>query len=117
MVDSVDAEVGRRLRLRRKQLGLSQSQLANRLKIAQTQLVKYESGANRLSVGRLMDCAKALDVPVTYFTDPHVGETVGVDADHLSASEQRLLCHFRVLSDTSAQHILDLVKRFSELEK
>jgi transcriptional regulator with XRE-family HTH domain len=59
---ALDVEIGRRIRLRRRELGLSQTDLAEKLGLAFQQVQKYESGANRISVGRLPDIASALDV-------------------------------------------------------
>lgn len=62
-----DVLVGARVRLRRKELGFSQSKLAAKLGITFQQIQKYEKGANRIGAGRLMEIAGALEVPITYF--------------------------------------------------
>jgi transcriptional regulator with XRE-family HTH domain len=66
-------------------LGMSQYQLARVIGIASQQIQKYEIGANRLSVSRLVEIAEALDVPIAWFfrniqspvqrdaLDPHQG--------------------------------------------
>jgi transcriptional regulator with XRE-family HTH domain len=64
---SHDHEVGRRIRMRRLELDLSQSSLADALGVTFQQVQKYEKGANRVSAGRLQQIAKFLDVPVTFF--------------------------------------------------
>jgi transcriptional regulator with XRE-family HTH domain len=64
---SIDAEVGRRVRLRRIELGLSQSALASKLHISYQQFQKCEMGANRISAGRLFQIAVLLQVPISYF--------------------------------------------------
>ena len=63
----VDDHVGRRLRARRKELGISQEKLANVLGISFQQVQKYESGVNRVSASRLWNIAQALEVGVGYF--------------------------------------------------
>lgn len=65
--DPLDKEVGRRLRLRRKLLGLSQQQLADAVGITFQQMQKYERGVNRLSSSRLWDFATILGVSVSFF--------------------------------------------------
>lgn len=62
-----DQHVGVRLRLRRKQLGLTQSGLAEALGITFQQIQKYERGANRVSASKLFEAAHVLGVPVGYF--------------------------------------------------
>ena len=67
--NSVDTHVGERLRLRRKLMGISQSELAERLGLTFQQIQKYEKGANRISAGRLYRLAEPLSVPPSYFFD------------------------------------------------
>lgn len=71
--DRVDVEVGRRVRLRRKQLGLSQGALAEYLSVSFQQVQKYERGANRISASMLVRIAAALDT--------RVSRLVGEDGD------------------------------------
>lgn len=70
MIDApnpVDVHVGRRVRLRRRELGVSQAWLADRLRLTFQQIQKYERGANRISASKLYAIAKLLEVPITYF--------------------------------------------------
>src|SRR3954451_3348987 len=63
----VDALIGRRMRERRLTLGITVQELAAVLGLPHQQLHKYETGANRLSAGRLYQLAEALGVEVAYF--------------------------------------------------
>lgn len=63
----VDAYVGERIRDRRTSLGLTQEHLASSLQISYQQVQKYETGANRVSAGRLFELARILDIDVSYF--------------------------------------------------
>lgn len=63
----VDLHVGARIRLRRKMVGASQSQLGQALGLSFQQLQKYERGTNRISASRLHDLATYLDAPVAWF--------------------------------------------------
>jgi transcriptional regulator with XRE-family HTH domain len=65
--DTVDCHVGARLRLLRKDRGLSQTALAARIGVTFQQLQKYESGRNRLSASTLYRLASALGVDVSAF--------------------------------------------------
>ena len=67
--NAIDLHVGKRVRLRRTLLGLSQEQLGAELNITFQQVQKYERGANRISASRLWDLSQILDVPVNYFFD------------------------------------------------
>ena len=65
----VDLHVGRRMRLRRNLLGISQETLAHKLGLTFQQVQKYERGLNRISSSRLFDISKVLNVRVSYFFD------------------------------------------------
>ncbi|TNE58558.1 MAG: XRE family transcriptional regulator [Alphaproteobacteria bacterium] len=64
-----DEKVGSNIRLRRTMLGLTQEQLAQALNISYQQVQKYETGANRISAGRLYEIAKFLNVEIGSFFD------------------------------------------------
>ena len=63
----VDEYVGRRVRQRRGELGLSQGELGDALGITFQQIQQYENGTNRVSAGRLFNMARHLDVTLDYF--------------------------------------------------
>ena len=64
-----DIELGKRIRLRRVEIDISQSGLADKLGVSFQQVQKYEKGVNRVGASRLQQIATALDVPVTFFFD------------------------------------------------
>jgi transcriptional regulator with XRE-family HTH domain len=64
-----DLELGKRIRLRRVEIDISQSGLADKLGVTFQQVQKYEKGVNRVGASRLQQIATALDVPVTFFFD------------------------------------------------
>jgi transcriptional regulator with XRE-family HTH domain len=110
----VDIEIGRRLRFRRIELNLSQNTLAERLSITQGQLVKYETGANRISASRLSDCARVLEVSVTYFFDSDIAPIP--DAPR-SGIERELFTLCRKLSKTSLVHLFRIAQTFVESDR
>ena len=65
----IDALVGGRLKLRRKVLGLTQAELAERCGLSGQQVHKYEQGINSMNAARLAHAAKALAVPIGWFFD------------------------------------------------
>jgi transcriptional regulator with XRE-family HTH domain len=65
--DSRDAEVGRRVRSRRLECRLSQTELADRIGVTFQQVQKYEKGVNRIGAGRLQRISEALEVPISFF--------------------------------------------------
>lgn len=58
---TLDVAIGARLRARRRELGLSQTDLARRLGVSFQQVQKYESGANRVAASTLAAAARALE--------------------------------------------------------
>jgi transcriptional regulator with XRE-family HTH domain len=71
--DGRDAEVGRRVRSRRLESRLSQTELADKIGVTFQQVQKYEKGVNRIGAGRLQRISEALEVPIAFFFDasPH----------------------------------------------
>ena len=67
MTSDIDLYVGKRLRRRRRLLGLTQQSLAEQVGIRFQQIQKYECGANRVSAARLFELSEALSVPIQYF--------------------------------------------------
>jgi len=63
----IDVHVGLRIKLRRKELKISQERLADRIGVTFAQVQKYERAGNRVSASRLWEIARALKAPVAYF--------------------------------------------------
>ncbi len=75
--DPIDIAVGNRIRVRRKWLGISQSNLADHLGVSFQQVQKYERGSNRTSASMLVRIAEKLETSVGEL----VGETDRPDSD------------------------------------
>ncbi len=67
MTNEIDRHLGKRLRQRRRTLGLTQQQIAEAVGVRFQQIQKYECGSNRISAARLWLLAKALEAPVGAF--------------------------------------------------
>ena len=65
----VDIHVGKRVRLRRTLLGISQEKLGKAINLTFQQVQKYERGTNRIGSSRLYQLSQVLDIPVSYFFD------------------------------------------------
>jgi transcriptional regulator with XRE-family HTH domain len=63
----VDRHVGLRIRLRRKELGVSQERLADSIGLTFQQVQKYERAANRVSASKLWEMARVLKTSISYF--------------------------------------------------
>jgi transcriptional regulator with XRE-family HTH domain len=63
----IDRHVGLRIRMRRKELGISQERLADSIGLTFQQVQKYERAANRVSASKLWEMARALNTSIAYF--------------------------------------------------
>ena len=87
MAIEIDYYIGKRLRRRRRVLGLTQQQLGDRLGIRFQQVQKYECGANRISAARLWYLANALETDIKYFYDGFEEVPSKEGAKHLVMAE------------------------------
>jgi transcriptional regulator with XRE-family HTH domain len=117
MGDEIDLHLGKRLRRRRRLLGLTQLQLAGACGVRFQQIQKYECGANRISAARLWQLAEALEVPVGYFFDGlaemghHHCELVQSGGEVLARKEtQDLINAYYQLGERPRRRLLDLAK-------
>jgi len=104
----IDIEIGRRLRILRMGLGISQQQLGQSLAVTFQQVQKYESGNNRISAANLYRAAHALDLPVVEFyagLPPTTTNAAPVSEcpTQITRREYRLLHAFRKLPGEATQ--------------
>ncbi len=117
MATDIDLHLGKRLRRRRRLLGLTQQQLALAVGIRFQQIQKYECGANRISAARLFQLAKALETPINYFYDGLTDETTevaavqneGIEVFSRKETLDLIQAYYR-LSERPRRRLLDLAK-------
>ena len=124
MNDEIDVHLGRRLRRRRRLLGLTQQQLAAACGVRFQQIQKYECAANRMSAARLWQLSDVLQVPVSYFYEGLI--EASTEARPPEARDSRdmfgrkettdLIQAFYRLSERPRQRLLDLAKSLHEAE-
>lgn len=126
MTNDIDLYVGKRLRRRRRLLGLTQQALAEQVGIRFQQIQKYECGANRVSASRLFELSEALSVPVQHFYeglsehDPLTGtpDLNALAPDILSKKETMdLVRAYYSMGETPRKHLLDLAKSLESAAK
>ena len=121
MAADIDLHLGRRLRRRRRLLGLTQQQLAVQVGVRFQQIQKYECGANRISAARLWQLSEALEVPVGYFYDgladaaqreQALGEGPGEAGGEVLGSKETLdlIRAYYQLGERPRRRLLDLAK-------
>ena len=67
MEENFNLHLGKKLRMRRLSLGLTQTKVAEAINVTFQQIQKYEKGTNGVSSSRLMQLSNFLKVPITYF--------------------------------------------------
>lgn len=122
----VDIYVGRRLRLKRTILGMSQEAVGKQIGVTFQQIQKYERGINRMGASRLFDFAKALGVQVSYFFEGYgdyamddgavlaLGEQEAAAFEHEKTNNRETLevmrAFYRIKNPSVRKRIIDLIK-------
>lgn len=122
MTSEIDVHVGRRIRRRRRLLGLTQQRLGEAINMRFQQIQKYECGANRVTAERLFHIAVALKVPTSYFFEGLPGAPatmVSADSeignDVLGKSETtELIRAYYMLAERPRRKLLDLAKALQD---
>jgi transcriptional regulator with XRE-family HTH domain len=67
MEENFNKHLGKKLKLRRLALGLTQTKIAKAINVTFQQIQKYEKGTNGVSSIRLLQISNYLKVPINYF--------------------------------------------------
>ena len=97
--DEIDRYVAKRLKARRRQMKLSQQDVAHQLGISYQQVQKYESGYNRISAGKLFALAHIFEVSVNHFF-------VGLDEAGLSPAGSKAATNIAQLGNEDVRNAL-----------
>ena len=117
----IDVEIAARLRLRRKELRMSQEKLGDAVGVTFQQIQKYEKGVNRIGGGNLAVIARALEVPIGYFFKD-VDETDGFSSPsfaggkmlRIGGATELLQAYARIEDSKRRKLILDLARSLAE---
>ena len=119
MEENFNVHLGKKLRLRRLSLGLTQTKVAQAINVTFQQIQKYEKGTNGVSSNRLMQLSQFLKVPIIYFfedfkefKDLVTDETTNDDLNYSFLSRT-----FSSLSKSQKDKILQILNNTSSLEK
>ena len=119
MEDNFNIHLGKKLRMRRLSLGLTQTKVAEAINVTFQQIQKYEKGTNGVSSARLMQISHFLKVPITYFYEEYkdykafgTEESVSGDLNY-----SFLLKTFNNLSKLEREKILQVLKNAETLDK
>jgi len=110
--------MGKKIRLRRVEQRISQSDLGEKLGISFQQVQKYEKGVNRVGAIHLQQIATALEVSVTFFYEGD-GKTKEVESLLFldSTFSLRLLRAYSKIQDQAIQrHMVSLMEAVADNE-
>jgi transcriptional regulator with XRE-family HTH domain len=112
MADEIDVHLGRRLRRRRRLLGLTQQELALACGVRFQQIQKYECAANRMSAARLWQLAEVLEAPVSYFYEGFTEAKAREEGGEVFARKETrdLVRAYYSLGERPRRRLLDLAK-------
>jgi transcriptional regulator with XRE-family HTH domain len=108
-------EIGALIRKRRKELGLSQEQLSEKVGVSYQQIQRYENGGSMLNVENVQRVAHALELPVTLFFAP-IQPSIAAEppTSYSSSEEKHLLKSFRDLTAKSDQQLaVTIIRRLA----
>ncbi|WP_375670688.1 helix-turn-helix domain-containing protein [Bartonella sp. SD1336NMGDW] len=109
---NIDLFIGKKIRLKRKMLKMSQKTLGQHLGVTFQQIQKYEKGLNRVSAGRLMEISDILNVPLSFFyADILTKQQSPYHHDEIASNteEYLLLKRFRTLTTVKKKAFLQLI--------
>ena len=121
----IDVYVGRRVRMRRIEVDISQQVLGSHLDLTFQQIQKYEKGMNRIGASRLQQIGKTLQVPAAYFFEGAPGgwEPAGIGEDRTPSAflevlgtrdGQSLVGAFSRIPDVKLRRsVVDIVERLA----
>ena len=119
MEENFNIHLGKKLRMRRLSLGLTQTKVAQAINVTFQQIQKYEKGTNGVSSSRLMQLSNFLKVPITYFYEDFKNfrdtKAENIEDDDLNYSF--LSKTFASLSRSQKEKILQVLSNTSNLEK
>ena len=119
MEENFNLHLGKKLRMRRLSLGLTQTKVAEAINVTFQQIQKYEKGTNGVSSNRLMQLSSYLKVPITYFFEDfrNYNEIKNLSDDQDDLNYSFLSKTFSALSRSQKDKILQILKNSVSLEK
>ena len=119
MEENFNIHLGKKLRMRRLSLGLTQTKVAQAINVTFQQIQKYEKGTNGVSSNRLMQLSQFLKVPIIYFfedfkefKDVSSSDNMNEDLNYSFLSRT-----FSSLSRTQKDKILQILNNTAKFEK
>ncbi len=116
MDDNFNIHLGKKLRMRRLSLGLTQTKVANAIHVTFQQIQKYEKGTNGVSSSRLMQLSNFLKVPITYFYEDYADFQKTADLTE-DLNYSFLVKTFGKLSENQKSKVIQILKNTGSLKE
>ena len=119
MEENFNVHLGKKLRLRRLSLGLTQTKVAQAINVTFQQIQKYEKGTNGVSSNRLMQLSQFLKVPIIYFFEDY-REFKDINSSEINNDDLNysfLSRTFASLSKIQKDKILQILNNTTQFEK
>ena len=119
MEENFNIHLGKKLRMRRLSLGLTQTKVAQAINVTFQQIQKYEKGTNGVSSNRLMQLSQFLKVPIIYFFED-IKEFKDINSSEENNEDLNYSFLRRTLSSYSnaqKERILQILNNTSKFEK
>ena len=119
MEENFNIHLGKKLRMRRLSLGLTQTKVAQAINVTFQQIQKYEKGTNGVSSSRLMQLSQFLKIPITYFYEEYKDyKGISLDKDTSENLNFSFLTKtFSNLSQIDKDKILQVLRNIDSLDK
>ena len=119
MEENFNVHLGKKLRMRRLSLGLTQTKVAQAINVTFQQIQKYEKGTNGVSSNRLLQLSQFLKVPIIYFFEDYkeFKDINTSDENNEDLNYSFLSRTFSSLSRTQKDKILQILSNTSKFEK
>ena len=113
----LNQHLGKKLRLRRNSLGLTQTQVAQAINVTFQQIQKYEKGTNGVSSARLLQLSTFLNVPVNFFFEDYSDGVEKSSETAHSLNFSFIVKTFNDLESSENSKLLEILNNQSLLKK
>ena len=118
-------DLGKIIKQLRMQLGMTQSQLAEKINVSYQQIQKYEKGESQISLLRYIEIAKALETAPHVLLEKLISQRISEpDSDYttdktqkliVTPEEKKLISYFRNIKDKDVKNnMIKLMKSLLE---
>ena len=118
MSAQLNQHLGKKLRLRRTSLGLTQTQVAKAINVTFQQIQKYEKGTNGVSSARLLQLSSFLKVPIKYFFEDY--QDLSLNEESNSSKDVNYSFLVRLFNDLESQQkdkLIDILNQTRSIKK